>query len=200
MPTGFTEIIDNKPETTFREFALRCCRGMDVCMSLRDTSLNTPVPLTITPDPYHRDELAEAKDVLQHLLAMTPEEMDRRCTEANEQSQRQHIEGTTEYQEIRRRYLDMLAKVKEWTPPTPKHRNFQKFMEEQLTLGGGLGYDYSAEPAPKILTPKKWHAKAVKQAKEDITYHKKHWAIEQKRCAEATAWLQALYASLPEDK
>jgi hypothetical protein len=200
MPTGFTCIIDDKPETTFREFALRCVRGMAVCMRMRDESVDVPAPQTIEPEPYHRDELAEARARLEQLLEHTTyEDKKRQCAETNQRRQKEYTEYTAKDNAIRERYLAMLAEVKEWVPPTPEHQNFQKFMTEQLVSGGSLDSDYTT-PMPKMLTPDEWFAEAVAQAQHDIKYHEEHWRKEQENCATATAWLKALYASLPEEK
>ena len=200
MPTGFTCIIDDKPETTFREFALRCVRGMSVCMRMRDESIDAAAPQTIEPETWHLDKLTEAQDKFARLLEHTTgADKKRQCTETNQRRQKEYIEYTAKDNAVRERYLAMLSKVKEWVPPTPEHQNFQKFMAEQLVSGGGLDYEYST-PVPKMLTPEEWFAEELAQAEHDIEYHEEHWCKEQDNCAVATAWLQALYASLPEEK
>jgi hypothetical protein len=200
MPTGFTCIIDDKPETTFREFALRCVRGMSVCMRMRDESVDVPAPQIIEPETWHRDKLTEARARLERLLERTSDEdKKQQCTETNRRRQKEYTEYTTKDNATSGRYLAMLAKVKEWVPPTPEHQNFQKFMTEQLVSGGSLDSDY-VTPVPAILTPEEWFVEAVTQAQHDIKYHEEHWCKEQENCAAATAWLKSLYASLPEEK
>lgn len=199
MPTGFTDIIDQNPDTTFREFALRCCRGMGVCMRMREDSLDIPPPETVEPDPYHQGKASEARAKLERLGNLTAADKAKRCAEYNTTQQQQYLDYAGQFDRVRGRYFAMLAKVKEWSPPTPEHQGLQKFMVEQLILGGSLGHDYGV-PVPKIHTPDEWYGEAMTDAQRDVAYHEEHWAIEQTRCAEATAWLQTLYASLPKDE
>lgn len=43
MPTGYTSIIDDNENVTFKEYALRCARGFGALMHLRDESLDKEI-------------------------------------------------------------------------------------------------------------------------------------------------------------
>jgi hypothetical protein len=48
-------------------------------------------------------------------------------------------------------------------------------------------------------TPGDWFAEQISDAKNDIVYHKEHWLKAQRNAAEATSWLNRLYASVLEE-
>ena len=52
MPTGYTAIIEEKPDLTFREFALKCARGMGACIMQRDEGMDS-LPRVDPPSDYH---------------------------------------------------------------------------------------------------------------------------------------------------
>lgn len=72
MPTGYTEIIERKPDLTLREFVLRCARAMGACVMQRDEGLDSP-PRIDPPDTHYEDERRKAQARLLELRAMTVE-------------------------------------------------------------------------------------------------------------------------------
>jgi hypothetical protein len=42
MPTGYTAMIEEREDVTFREFALTCARAFGACIMQRDNSLAEP--------------------------------------------------------------------------------------------------------------------------------------------------------------
>lgn len=40
MPTGYTAIIEERADLSFRDFALRCARGMCACVMQRDDPMD----------------------------------------------------------------------------------------------------------------------------------------------------------------
>lgn len=54
MPTGYTSVLFDKPETTFSEFASRCARAFGACMAMRDESLAVALPDEVKPETRSR--------------------------------------------------------------------------------------------------------------------------------------------------
>lgn len=197
MPTGYTAIIEDKPETTFREFALRCARGMGACISMREDSLDAPPPHFVEPDHYHEQKQLEAEKELQILQHLSAAEVEIRCVEYNRWHAEQSAACEKSCNEQRELYLSMLRQVDAWQPPSPDHENFKKFMHDQLVCGGGLDYDRIGKPFV-VLEPQQWLAEQTEHKTWEVDYHQKAWEEEQARVADRTRWLQLLWASLGE--
>jgi hypothetical protein len=196
MPTGYTSIIDDKPETTFRQFVLRCTRAMGACIHMREDPLDAPLPQVIKPDPYHETKWHEAEDNLQKLKRLTAAEIEIEYAEYNQKQAKHDEEYRTKEAAIEQRYREMLAQVEAWTPPSPEHVRFKEFMIEQLNTGGMLNCRYERlKFEPK--TPEQWIASEIELANHNIQYHKVHCEKDQANAKMATEWLQQLYASLP---
>ena len=74
MPTGYTAILFDKPETSFRQYAYVCARAFGALVSMRDESLDVPLPVEIKPDSYYRLRAANIRDELGRLRKMSPED------------------------------------------------------------------------------------------------------------------------------
>jgi hypothetical protein len=197
MPTGYTSIIDDKPETTFRDFALRCTRAMGVCARMREDSIDIPPPQIVESDPYHETKQHEAEAKLQELEQLTDAEIAIRCDAYNLERSTHNEQYRLKEADVKRRYREMLAQVEAWSPPSPEHVRFKEFMIEQLNTGGMLNCKYEI-PEFKPKTARQWFKEGVESAKHDIQYYKEHWEKEQAGAKTATEWLQQMYASLPE--
>lgn len=85
MPTGYTAGVEDGTVTTLREYALTCARGMGACIMQRDDPMNEP-PKKQEPTDYHVKWLAEAKEKLVQLAAMSNEEIKAAFTAENERA------------------------------------------------------------------------------------------------------------------
>lgn len=194
MPTGYTCIIEDDPSITFRKYALRCARGMGVCVMQRDDDMaDPPKPRELTDYHSKAANVARARLVeLQGLSAEGAAALWQADVESARKANEQFIaEATIE----RDAYSRIRAEVVAWSPPTPDHSGLRKFMLEQIDLcyrPDELPYQ-QAVPA----TCAEWLRGQIDRATHDIAYHDEHHAAEVRHVEESARWIEALYASLP---
>ncbi|MFA5135295.1 MAG: hypothetical protein WC505_05955 [Patescibacteria group bacterium] len=199
MPTGYTCIIDDNPNTTLRQFMLRCVRGMGVCMEMRDDPLEDLPPKVLKPDTtYSEKRLAESQERLQKLKNMSVAEVKRACIKDNCKTLEAWEKCSEESAAVRQRYLAMKQQVEAWTPPTSQHQGYKEFMLEQLVTGGMLNYEHH-DHEPEAQSPDAWLADEIRQAKDDVQYYTKDIEKTLQRYRKANEWLEQFWASLPEE-
>jgi hypothetical protein len=195
MPTGYTAAI--KDGISFEKFVWTCARAFGALVTMRDDSMDTPIPQAFTPSPYCAEALAKAQAELTRLKAMTTREVSAACAADYAHGMKRYGERIAESHALHEQYTAMLAKVKAWTPPTPEHQCMKDFMAEQLvtSIRCDCGTEYITEPMKR--TPEEWHAAAVESAEKDVAYYERNVADENERVAERNAWLAALRESVP---
>lgn len=73
MPTGYTADLMEKG-MEFKPFVLQCARAFGALITMRDDSLDAPIPEKFEPDDYHIKKLAEAIQEQKRLQSMTDDE------------------------------------------------------------------------------------------------------------------------------
>lgn len=200
MPTGFTEIIERRPDLTFREFALRCARGMGACIHQRDEGLDA-LPRAEEPRPddsrveYHT--LAKAKDEarLRELRTMTPESARALWQAESEEAGRDNEESLRKCGALEKRYMAMRDAALAWNAPSSEHEGLRRFMLEQVEACRSDWTPYLRNVAP---TPGDWLAESIKHEEDSIAWHQK--VIDEEaakvRGMDSKTWIEMLYASL----
>lgn len=192
MPTGFTEVLRDEPNTSFRDFVLRCARAFDYCVRQRDEPLSTPPPEVVEPNNYHLNAMRDSEERLRELKGMTLEH-----AEATLEAERAAMIAWQAVEDDKQAAFNasvdrMIASVNAWRPPTAEHDGLREFMLEQLRSSRS-----SFTPPPVAEeTAEEWLLKKVGLARDSIAYHAKEWAAEVERCERATRWLRELRASL----
>jgi len=192
MPTGYTEIIERKPDLTFREFALRCARAFGALIMMRDDSMDAEIPEKFEPSTYHRDQLEEAKKRLTETERMTLDEARKMELESHQSTQRSNKKYMKEYVEKNALYQRMLDKVNSWKPPSNDHVRMKEFMVEQIDTSMGKAYQVKE----CRYSPKEWRDREIADAKHDVEYHEKEWKEELDRTKVRNKWLSDLKSSL----
>lgn len=196
MPTGYTDVLNENPQTSFATFALRCARNFGVCIHMRDTSLDTPPPEELHVDEYHVKALREAEAKARDLEIMTPDDATARAADEYSRQMASWTESKAKTERQRAVYEAMLKKARAWEPPSKEHVGLKKFMIEQLE--GSIDFD-CMDPEryrPKRLDGPAWLAEQRKRAAWDVNYHREHLDRATKHAREGTEWLRALRASL----
>lgn len=197
MPTEYTCIIEDKADTTFREYALRCARGMGHCIMQRDDPMaDPPKPRAVTP--YHTDELKKARGKLLEAEGASPESMRAlwlsHCASTaadNAKSAEKHAKEQAAYARVR-------ADVVAWVPPSPDHEGLKRFMLEQIDMCYRPAEEaYRVEP---FASPDAYRKSLIEAASWSLQYHEEHAAIEAENVAKSGRWIAELYASLPAEK
>jgi len=195
MPTGYTADVGDGKVTDFRTFALICARQFGACIMQRDDPMNEP-PKHREPSDYNAKALATAKATLAELQAMTEDEAGRRADTEHSAAVAEHERYRAKRRDTKSRYRAMLRKVEAWHPPTSGHTEMRRFMIDQLMES--IEFDCAEYGGrPKHMTGAEWLSAKRAAASRDIGYHSQKHAEELERCAGANAWIDALYASLP---
>lgn len=201
MPTGYTAGVQDGTITTFRDFATKCARAFSVNMLMRDEPSDAPIK-RYEPSPYHKEQIEKARAALYDAERMTETEAAAQlATEIAENGKRLQREIASCALHVSR-YETMLAKVKEWTPPTTEHSAFKKFVEEQIEQSIRFDCAHSTDYFTYIdrdlraLMPAGYRAKLLNEARDAIARHTAEWAEEIKRTDERNAWNNQLFASL----
>jgi hypothetical protein len=196
MPTGYTEVISRNPSITFEQFALRCARAFGALITLRDESIEAPLPQKIEVEDYHLKKVSEAKKWLAKVAEMEDDELERHAAAAFEKADTEWRKSEADRKALGERYKAMIKKTMAWKPPTSEHFGLKQFMLQQLQES--LEWDAKSYPElrPKRLSGAEWLSEEMAKAQRDIDYHSKEYAAEVKRASQRNEWLQQLRASL----
>lgn len=193
MPTGYTEIVERKPDLTFQEFALRCARAFGALITLREDSLDAPVPEKFTPSDYYEEQITEAKAALAKAEALTDDDADRAAIAQHESETRRVREYLIAEETKSALYARMLAMVKAWSPPTEDHEGLKRFMIEQIEISKPSSW---RPEAPAVFTGAEFRTREADAARADLARAERSWAEECARTDERNAWIDALRKSL----
>lgn len=193
MPTGYTYAVQDGSITTFKDFALRCARGMGACIMQRESPLDE-LPKEQVPSDYHSKALETTRLELAKVDAMTDAEIVAACDTEYESHLAEFQRRSEETATHRDRYNKMIAQVESWTPPTDDYQNFKNFMLEQLWES--IKHDCYEPERPVRVTAKQWKSEKVNRLMSDIDYHTKHNKEEIERTNQRNEWIRQLYASL----
>ncbi len=196
MPTGYTHKVQDGTTTEFKDFALQCARAFGACIEMRDDPADTPIPDSFEPSDYHVKALTEAQAHLDQLLAMSPAQIEEAAKADFAANHSSWLERQLRKSLEKERYESMLAKVRAYEPPSFYHREYKKFMIDQLTES--IRFDcvnsYDKEPQPQ--EPAEWHAKEIKKGARSVGYNAEENAKEIARAAGLTQWVGLLKRSL----
>lgn len=196
MPTGYTsDLYEGKPQT-FAEFAMKCARAFGALIAMREDPMDAPIPDEFAPSDYHVKALDDARADLANVLAWGFDQSNREADADYERSLASHEKHQADARAVVARYHAMLAEVRAWTPPTPDHAEFRKFMVDQLE--SSIRHDGPFGAAPDRMSGRDYRAMRIDKAHRDIAYHEKGQAAEIERARSRTAWVRDLRASLPE--
>ena len=200
MPTDYT--ADIKDGISFKEFVLNCSRAFGALTHLRDTP-NAEIPDEIEPSDYHKEQLAKKRSELKEINQMEDEDILEEWEQMKEDAIERAKRKIKEDKELKKKYQDMLEKVKAWEPPTEDHQNLKDFMINQIEKSIEFDdmLDYYEEQLEEWLGKEEPSAYSYRQRKiestqEDIEYHKEKWEQEKKRAKDKTEWVRELKKSV----
>ena len=197
MPSGYTSLLQDKPDTTFEQFAARCARAMGALITMRDEPLDAPLPEKIKASPWYNDRIVQCEADLTNLRMIPKAARQAMANKAWAETEARRAERIERRTSTRIVYEAMLEKVRAWVPPTPDHQGFKDFMEKQLveSIDFDCNNDYENEEAPR-LTGDEWYEKQETYLLDEIDRAKKNWAEELARTESRQVWLDALRNSL----
>ncbi len=194
MATGYTAALHDG-DVTFSEFALQCARAFAPLITMRDESLDAPIPDRIEPSTYSRRRLTV---LIESLLEVESWDETRAELEANkvyEQAVQRCEVRSQESDARRKRYEAMIQSVEDWLPPTADHVGLKNFMREQLTKS--IEYDCSGGfSEPTSRSGQEYKHYRLCRILSDIEYQTKNHREELERSEERTDWIRQLRGSL----
>jgi hypothetical protein len=197
MPTGYTSEIYNGKEVSGKDFLLQCARAFGACIMMRDEPNNAEIPEEFKPDTYHLDQIEKAKDDLKKYQSMSNEEIQKKIDKEYDDKIKYNQKQIEEARKMKNRYLNTIAEVTAWIPPTPDHVNLKQFALQQLreSIDWDCGTKYYEEEVIK-LSPKEWLDNRIESCLKSIEYHTKEYDSEVKRVSERNKWIKDLRESL----
>lgn len=194
MPTSYTAKVQNGEITEFKDFAFICARAFGALMHLRDEPLSPHIPDEIESSCYHKDKAEDMETQLSALDKLSDDEIRELAAADNEKRQATHAAYVAEKAAEKARYEAMLAKAKEWTPPSPDHAGLKDFMIKQLeeSIRFDCSVTFAAPPAMDATT---WLNARRKELQGELAYHRENIAKDDDRNAGNIAWIKALKSS-----
>ncbi len=198
MVRSFNEIIHEKDDASFREYAIRCSRAFGPLIHMMDEPDDAPIPMEIKPSSYHKDQFAEACRAYYMVIGMRNDEAERLAQEDYINRLEDYAEHSREGEELAVKYGKMLVKVANWDSPGPDHDEFRDFMINQLEKGlqSDCGY---IQDLPQKMNGQEFRSDLVERVKSLMDEHKREYAQDVWRAKVNNKWLQGLLNSLPSE-
>ncbi len=195
MPTGYT-IAVHDGETSFRDFVLRCARGMAACIHQRD-EYGGGLPRHKEVDTkFHDQYIAKAQADLRDIEQLPISEWNRRAGDAYGEALADWRRHEAEKAAVQKRYQEMHRQVSAWKIPSPDHEAFKLFMLKQLEESEKADCTYHWS-APEPLTGYEYREQCKAKALRDLEYHRERRQEEIDSGRLVNTWIDQLYASLP---
>jgi hypothetical protein len=195
MPTGYTQIINDKPDTTFGQFTLRCARAMGALIMLRDEPMDAPIPDNVGyVSTYHAERVQSATDDLVKYSAMDDEDCEIAAEKEYKQALADYRERMLEKKTQARNYGAMLGQVLAWKPPTAEHKGMKEFMEKQLRES--IEFDCYTPDKPVKQSGPEWKAAKIASAIHSLDYSTKSQKEDEERNKGRNEWIKALRDNL----
>jgi len=192
VPTGYTQIIEDKEDLTLEEFAIACA-GTATYLGRRDQDL-----------VYHQQNLDDLSKKLIDVSRMSLAEIEREAELKQWWLKKQYDEAVASYKKLNARYARMRAKVEAWIPPTSKHVNLKKMMLEQIDMSAPSDpSSYFGERAH--LTPQEamvgfdheeWRLGQYESILRDMEYHQAAQENVKRSVDDQERWAKQLKDSL----
>lgn len=199
MPTGYTSEIYDGKDVSGNDFLMQCARAFGACIMMRDESLDSKLPEEFQPSAYHKERIKEAKTELKKYQNMTIEEAILEIEKNYQNTIRSSKESRKKYSDMKNRYLNTLADVLTWQPPTDEHKELKKFAIQQLQDSINYDCNHIEDHYPINIqkeTPQKYIEKNINGCLKDIEYNSKEWNVELEGVARRNKWIKELRGSL----
>ncbi len=196
MPTGYTHDIE-KEDFTFEEFTLGCAKAFGACISMRDLPSNTTIPDEFKVEPYYQDKILETQKQIEKHLNLTLEEWGDLCDKDFEQKESRRVESLNKNIKLLDNYNKMLAKTKEWQPPSEEHLSLKEFMINQIEESIDFDCDVKYYNKPNVkVSVDVFKSETIVKLYKDLEYYTKNNEEEIKRVSQRNLWVKQLRESL----
>lgn len=195
MPTGYTAKI--REGVTFKEFALTCARAFGACITMKEESLETPIPDEFLPTDYYTNKIMDLTNKLKEYTEMDDiawSEAARLYYKRKELQRNKHLQ---EMKDLECKYQNMLYSVNSWQAPSEDHKKLKQFMIKQLedSITWDCDSTYYTEQTEQ-LSDAEFKYKTLTEVHEAIEYNIKMHNEEVERIKSRNEWVRLLRESL----
>lgn len=196
MPTGYTAAI--KDGISFETFIWSCARQFGALIMMSDDPHDAPIPEKFEPSDYHIKEIAKLQAERKRLVNMTEAKAEKEAQAEFKKELEYNAERISEANATKKKYSEMLLKVRAWQPPTPDHIGLKDFMIQQIESSIDFDCDtkYYLDKQVKMLTGKEWLATHIKETRRQLQYHIDENLKEIERTSSRNQWINDLRESL----
>jgi len=194
MPTGYTAAI--KDGITFKEYALSCARAFGALVSMRDEPSNATIPDSFEISSYYQTAYDDARKALDDLSALEYEEVATKYEAYYTKSVADYEAIKLNKQDLEVKYLRMLADVKEYAVPSDEHKEFKKFMIDQIVQSIDWDCDMKYYDIPKRVEPLDWWSEQMLYLKRAVENRSNSLDEEIERVNKRNLWIKQLKESL----
>lgn len=200
MPTGYTNKVQDGSITELNNFVLTCARGFGALIMMRDTPSDAKIPEQFEPSDFDLKALKEHQARKAEIEAMSADAADDAAASEYKDRVFRNIERLAEIDAQKRRYEEMVDKVRGWEPPSEDHRELKTFMQQQLLssidfdCSGSLREIYT-RPVER-MTGAQWREKNLAELSKSIDRHAASHTEEIARTEGRNKWVRRLRESL----
>lgn len=195
MPTGYTAPLHDGEDISFEQFVLRCSRAMGAAIMQRDESHDVEIRLREVSDHY-LDYVEKAGAALVEAWERTDREWAQLQAAAIADAEKYRADYLTKREGIRDRYVDMLAAVQRWEPPTSDHVGLKDFMVKQLEESLRFDVGDWVPDVPVELPVAEYREHELNRLSKALERDTKQLEEERARVRSQNAWVLALRESL----
>lgn len=197
MPTYYTNLIQKG--ISFEDFVMACTRNFGATLDMKDSPNDAKLPEEFEYDDMYLKDCYNSIRKFQRLLKLSYKECDERAKKEHMSNVKRLYERIKRLSKIKKQYLAMLDKVKNWNPPTEDHISLKDFMIEQIE--GSIKFDCNIESTKEdlnkpMLTGKEWKETKLKHIAQHIIFESEHMKKELHRVTSCNRWLQQVRDSL----
>lgn len=203
MPTGYTIKIEDGSIKTGKEFLSLCCRAFNVCVMMKEDSLDKPTPKEFGIDPFYEEQIEQLKKDLEKAENITIEEAEEMLKEDQRQTEDYVSKKVLEEKHNLEKYNAIESEILAWTPPTPEHENLKKFALEQVRVSKPKENDfkYYREMVESInsLTPEEYKQRRINILKESLQRAIENYEEHVEAISDKNRWLKEFWESFEEE-
>ncbi len=200
MPTGYTEIIEENKNTTFKDYLRRCSRAFGAYLHMRDNGLDSPSqPAEVSP--HYLEKIQEINKKIAYYKSMGGKEAQKLARKDFENKKKENKIYLLEKKEKLARYDLILEQVRNWNPPTKEHQELKEFAIRQIDLSTEFDRDERYDHLYQNLEEKsgeEWRKENIDRLEKELNFYKKTLKEETSRCDKANSWIAELEKSLKE--
>lgn len=194
MPTGYTSVLDDG-EVSFRDFVMRCARGMGALVMMREEPMNAPIPELFEPQTKHyEDEIARMEKEIEKVYGLSDDELLALLTTREKERMSREQKNAEDSRAAVVRYNAMRKLVADWKPPSPDHEGLKLFMLEQLSTG--FPFEYEEPMGELIIDLRHWRQDRLAHLRGEIARYQRLHQEEIERTESRNVWLKQLRESL----